>query len=1182
MGTPQNQRFGASRPPLVLSEGTGDLRGNTAITVWLLPFLRVCLPVPTLGVCPPRFIQSYFPATCLGALPLKNSVPLDVTPISALAKRLWAYVAGSWRRWMRSGWRGVQAIALLLVVAAGVFYWVKRNAPQVNPALFDYARTYTLLTGQTSKEYHRVGGMLANAINERAAELGIRLVIRPSRGTSHNMDAVIAGEADLGFVQAQQYYPGPGIDQEPEFLHRETKVLAQLYTSSATLLVAPHTQVRRLEDLKGKRVGVLSFSTSDRSALIDLLTAASVPYWIPPDERKGGVGVEGGETPGLEDVVIQLNSLNKLGRRLKQQELDAFFLTSVHPSPLVRRYLIGNGLRFAAIISNIEALRLRSNAYYETTISVDAYGLSSTAEDIPTVGTRMLLVASGALPDEVAYGITKALYEAVEKLKSNPFAQDMSGPSMVDGVALENLHPGALQFYQERRLLTRAHRPPPPRASELPRLMIPKSSAVTELLHGLHDPMTEKGEPLVTVVEATQADLAEAPINRLITGRYSLGLLNEMDARGEPLTRSQSLERLSTRSIRSVCRVPGDVAQLIIAEERQATSLLDVSGMVIGVAQDDPRATRILDWMDHQLLSMHAAPVVRSLRPSSLLVSVYLRREVDGLLVLDAAPSTLLTEIIQAPLEDPQRPFRLIGLEQKGSSDGALEGFVPTLLPPNLYPEIANESTSTWLEPLTLLASARLSPITVQQLVLKLIPLVRARPTGRSWDAHALLSSLSFPLHEGVALAREALLAPLDETSATPVSEVSLTPPGIGQETPGVEGVLANSPGPVGEQLPSPSPTHMPPNAADSGPKSTAKLGARPDALRVLPNIPLEPALDAPLILTASNPVSPVFETASAISEVMASFCRPNLEGKTPCRRGAQLSLLGTRDSEESLRALLEDKAQYALVHADLLHAALNKQPPWDTYSTGKIRSIATLYVAALTVLASKKETLGGHVTGGGALKPGEQRMVPKDVSNISSLSDLEGRRVSIRHTVEPLARNNAITLFNRETFLDSLWKLSLVPEEPPPLDSGRLFLDGTILALFFMSPHPVTWVESLLKRNRESLLLPVTGLERYLETNPHLSRALIDVSVYDDEQRGRKLIPTIGIPVILVTTTSAPDWQVEMLLSTLLAEAKLLGSRYPILNHLALDFMQNCANIEPHRAAESFYQTAVSFEPKR
>jgi TRAP transporter TAXI family solute receptor len=69
---------------------------------------------------------------------------------------------------------------------------------------------------------------------------------------------------------------------------------------------------------------------------------------------------------------------------------------------------------------------------------------------VPVVGVANVLVVNRAMPDDLAYNITRVLFEKQSDLAAiHPEARNLSLDTATRGSPAE-FHPGALRFYRER------------------------------------------------------------------------------------------------------------------------------------------------------------------------------------------------------------------------------------------------------------------------------------------------------------------------------------------------------------------------------------------------------------------------------------------------------------------------------------------------------------------------------------------------------------------------------------------------------------------------------------------------------------------------------------------------------------------------------------------------------------
>ncbi len=244
-------------------------------------------------------------------------------------------------------------------------------------ALFDTAASQT---------YHlRISGghllsnrhMLARQIQSEIAGHGFEVEVVPTGGATETLDMLDEGTLDLGLVAGHLDDGRDNIVQvaaiAPELLH---------------LLVRPG--IATIADLRGKMVQTGATGKATRDFVHETLSFA-------------------GLVPGRDYLEVGYDE-DRLADLPGPQLPDAVFLLSFAPSPLADRLVREHGYRMAALPFG-KALSLRQNWAGPATIIGRTYAAEPPvpAEDLPTIGVTVMLVANRALPADAAYRLLTAL-----------------------------------------------------------------------------------------------------------------------------------------------------------------------------------------------------------------------------------------------------------------------------------------------------------------------------------------------------------------------------------------------------------------------------------------------------------------------------------------------------------------------------------------------------------------------------------------------------------------------------------------------------------------------------------------------------------------------------------------------------------------------------------------------------
>jgi TRAP transporter TAXI family solute receptor len=137
---------------------------------------------------------------------------------------------------------------------------------------------------------------------------------------------------------------------------------------------------------------------------------------------------------------------------MKDGKLDAFFWSGGLPTAAVLDLANARGLRVTLLPNSdvLPALQRRYGAtlYSARTISRSAYpGLEV---DVPVVAVANLLVVHEKMPEELAYHITRLLFDKQPVLAAiHPEARNLALESAVTGSPAP-FHKGAIRYYRDR------------------------------------------------------------------------------------------------------------------------------------------------------------------------------------------------------------------------------------------------------------------------------------------------------------------------------------------------------------------------------------------------------------------------------------------------------------------------------------------------------------------------------------------------------------------------------------------------------------------------------------------------------------------------------------------------------------------------------------------------------------
>lgn len=301
-------------------------------------------------------------------------------------------------------------------------------------------------TGSTAGTYFPVGSILAAAISnppgsrpcDRGGSCGVPgmiAVAQSTQGSVDNVEAVNAALLESAFTQADVAYwayESEGVYEGKEPL-TSLRTIASLFPESIHLVVRKDAGIRKVGDLKGKRVSLDREGSGTRVDALLILKAY-------------GVGVDEIEVYGL--------SAGAAADQLEQGELDAFFMVVGIPGAAIAS-LADQSLITLLPLEGPEAEKLREDYPFFSEHAIPS-GTYFNVPNTNSLAVRAQWVVNAEVPKERVYDITQALWnESTRRLldDGHPQGRFITIDSALKGVTSPPLHPGAAQFYKEKGLI---------------------------------------------------------------------------------------------------------------------------------------------------------------------------------------------------------------------------------------------------------------------------------------------------------------------------------------------------------------------------------------------------------------------------------------------------------------------------------------------------------------------------------------------------------------------------------------------------------------------------------------------------------------------------------------------------------------------------------------------------------
>jgi hypothetical protein len=276
--------------------------------------------------------------------------------------------------------------------------------------------------------WDRIGQSLAGAYSQRLTN--VHAVAKASGNLENEIQAFEHGATDLAILDVETAYVAFSAESRDETPARRLRAVAVLLSTAVQIVARNDASVKRVADLRGKRVGVgTKGSPTDRAARL-ILESHNVPF---------------------SSIQPTFGSGDDAAEALRNGGLDALFLYSPFQNPLIADMANAGRVRLVPIDrSAIAPIEEEHHFLKATTIPGGTY--KNQDDDLLTVGMDVLLVCRQDLPEPLVHDLARTLFESVPLLKEAHASAAAIDPDRGPTAAIP-LHPGAARYYREREIL---------------------------------------------------------------------------------------------------------------------------------------------------------------------------------------------------------------------------------------------------------------------------------------------------------------------------------------------------------------------------------------------------------------------------------------------------------------------------------------------------------------------------------------------------------------------------------------------------------------------------------------------------------------------------------------------------------------------------------------------------------
>ena len=268
-----------------------------------------------------------------------------------------------------------------------------------------------IATGGTAGTYYPIGGAIAEVLNKN----GMNASAQSTGASVANINMLKDKQVELAIVQNDiTYYAVNGEEMFKESGKVENLTgIASLYPETCQFVVREDSGIKKIEDLKGKRVAVGAAGSGAEANARQILEAYGITY---------------------DDVDEQFLSFAEGSYALKDGTVDAAFVTAGYPTASVQDIASQNKIRLLPIgDEQIKKLNEKYPFYTKTTVPSGTY--QGFEEEVPTVSVMAILVANEKIDAALGEKLTKAIFDNLDKIA----AAHSAGKSITKATALEGM-----------------------------------------------------------------------------------------------------------------------------------------------------------------------------------------------------------------------------------------------------------------------------------------------------------------------------------------------------------------------------------------------------------------------------------------------------------------------------------------------------------------------------------------------------------------------------------------------------------------------------------------------------------------------------------------------------------------------------------------------------------------------
>jgi len=310
------------------------------------------------------------------------------------------------------------------LIAAAAATFAVLSAPAAHAQSF-----INVLTGGTSGVYYPLGVAIGKIYSDKIPN--VKTQVQATKASVENLVLLQQGRGEIAFTLGDSLKAAWEGDEEAGFKSKLDKLrtIGAIYPNYIQIVATAESGIKTLADLKGKSLSVGAPKSGTELNSRAILAAAGLSY-----KDLGKVEY----LPFAESVDLMKN--RQLNATLQSAGLGVASLKDLSTSSEI------------TVVSVPKQVVDKIGPPF-VSVNIPANTYTGQDKDVPTAAVVNYLVTSSAVSDDLAYQMTKLIFESLPELANSHVAgKEIKLETAATGSPVP-LHPGAIRYYKEKGLI---------------------------------------------------------------------------------------------------------------------------------------------------------------------------------------------------------------------------------------------------------------------------------------------------------------------------------------------------------------------------------------------------------------------------------------------------------------------------------------------------------------------------------------------------------------------------------------------------------------------------------------------------------------------------------------------------------------------------------------------------------